>query len=176
MSPHGISPPLLLVYFGMLIAFSMLKARPISGRATHLLRAFFPSWKFFEDSGDIAVLFFRIGARGQECGTWEAALPAPERSLKSLLWNPEGCFLLAAGSLLQQLASDLQEIPDGKENEFADSVSYELVRNLVRHAITQKYGDLRNHRYQFKVCAVSPGLSSYETTGEEMLVSPIYED
>jgi hypothetical protein len=172
---HRISPLLLSAYFVVLVALSMLKTRPIRGRGANLLKAFFPSWKFFEDCGDIAVLFFRVAPRGQELGPWQECLPTPKRSLRTLLFNPEGCFLLASGSLLQQLASDLQEMEDGKESAFADSVSYGLVRNLVEYRITQSGGDVENLRYQFEVRAISTATSSRDK-GEVMLLSPIYED
>jgi hypothetical protein len=85
---------------------------------------------------------------------------------------------LACGSLLQQLASDLQEVEEGKEAAFTTSVSYGLVRNLVKYEIAQAGGDIKNLRYQFKICAISPTAPSNDgpPDGDEMLLSPTYED
>lgn len=138
------------------------------GRALNLFRAYIPNWRFFEDVGPMPVLLCRVGD-----GPWQPCLPQPKRTLTQLVFNPGGNYLLACGNLLQHLTADLETADESKPDLFEATVSYQLVKRLVRHEL-ERQGRLKpKDRYQFKICALVQGASDDQM--EDVLLSPIYE-
>lgn len=155
----------IICYFLLLILVTSLNGlgqKYFQGRTIYLLRALLPSWKFFDDAGDYPKLFYRT----PENPSWQPVLAVPARKWRHLFCNPEGSYLLACGSLLQQLVTDMEDETAGHRVE--SSVSYKLVKSLVEHTLKQK----GIQRYQFKVCSISsldPALS------DDLMLSPQYE-
>ena len=119
-----------------------------------LLRAFFPSWRFFEDVGPELSLEVRAGATEGQLGEWRAALPPIGRSFNNVILNPQGGFLHAAHNLLNHFASDIQDYENiGKRPAYA------LVKNLARQSVQGRY-------FQFRLLAEGSG---------EVLLSPVYQ-
>ncbi|MEW6056675.1 MAG: hypothetical protein AB1540_08675 [Bdellovibrionota bacterium] len=165
---------LFILYFFILTLLALLKRVHLPGRMINLLRAFFPSWRFFEDLGEVPVLFYRFRRKDQSLGDWkDMNAEKPRRSWLSLALNAQGNLLLAYQSLLQHVMSELAEIKDGQEDEFEHSVSYTLVKNLVRSKVLNEATLGTEMRYQFKISAILPGLPHEH--GEELLCSPEYE-
>src|ERR1700749_3247026 len=98
MSPLTTFSGLLLGYFALLVVVSRWKSAAVPSRAVQLMRAFFPSWRFFDDIGDEPQLYLRAGV-GAALGEWRPALPRPPRRWRALVLNAEGNLLLACGSL-----------------------------------------------------------------------------
>ncbi|MBC7692030.1 MAG: hypothetical protein H7222_09685 [Methylotenera sp.] len=174
-------PPLLL-YFTLLLgvpgllAFFKIGKAQVPGKTIHLLRAFFPSWRFFEDFGEVPALQIRMVISG-EFGPWEQALPKTRRSPTTLLLHAQGNFLLAAGSLLQQFLSDLEDHQDlqarGLANgEISELVTYQLVQDLALDQFRRSHPKARH--CQFKLCTLiqdeeNPLLSRVD----DVLLSPV---
>lgn len=164
---------LIVIYFLVIIILSMMKSVYLPGRAIYLLRALFPSWKFFEDICDLPVLYYRISYQGQEFGEWQACFDKLKRQPISILYNPEGNFQLACNGLLQQLESDIEELDPAKSDEFAMSVSYQLTKQMVLFYIVKKHHCSTGFSFQFKVLSVMQG--SAEPPNETFLTSVIHQ-
>ncbi len=160
----NLSHPTLALIFGLfliaLLAFTPLAKRFLKNRTFLLLRAFFPSWKFFEDVFEMPTLYFRTRPAGEsEFGPWVNCFSKIKRTPWMPLLNPEGNLLLAKYSLLQQLQYDLEEVKAGQESTFVDSVSYRLTKALAEDTMTQK-GIAKGSEFQFKVSVVEDTLVS----------------
>lgn len=160
-------------YFGILIIFSLLKVTYLKSRTVYLLRAFFPSWKFFDDIGEVPVLFYRVSEDGRDFGGWKICLEKSKRSLGSLFLNPQGNFLLACESHLQHLLTDLEENSNGGSVRIENSVSYQLTKKLVRFQIMKRGLVGERFWYQFKLSVMFPG--EQDPRFEEVLLSPVFE-
>jgi hypothetical protein len=156
-----------------LVFLSILDPRQVKNHKLHLLRAFLPSWKFFEDIGSIPLLFFRVAPKDRDLSSWLPCWVKPKRKLRALFLNPEGNFTLACESLLQQLMSDLQEMDEKNLQKIEETPIYELIQNLVRFQIANQFSNTSHLQYQFKVCVRH--LDSLTKETEDVLISPLYE-
>jgi hypothetical protein len=147
------------LYFLAILAFSLLKRKSLPGKATYLFRALLPSWRFFEDFDEAPTLYIRYNSKDRELGEWYKCLNRPNRRLYNALYNPQANYVLAAGSLVQHLLSEVNELPETNSDAIATLVSYQLTQNLVKYHLPAQAD-----RYQFKVSGVS----------EDLLISPIY--
>ena len=169
MSPLTTFTGLLFAYFALLVVVSRWKTAAVPSRAVQLMRAFFPSWRFFDDIGDEPQLYLRAGV-GAALGEWQPALPRPPRRWRALVLNAEGNLLLACGSLVQQLCDELEAADPAHPERVAESVAYELTRNLVQFRLRQDVQPAKGTRYQFML-----RLHRVDGSDEDVLVSPEYE-
>ncbi|HEX4457220.1 MAG TPA: hypothetical protein VIA18_04580 [Polyangia bacterium] len=169
MSPLTTFSALLVGYFALLVVVSRWKSAAVPSRAVQLMRAFFPSWKFFDDIGDEPQLYMRAGVSAA-LGEWEPALPRPRRRWRALVLNADGNLLLACGSLVQQLCDELEAADPAHPERVAQSVAYELTRNLVQFRLRERAVLPAATRYQFKL-----RLHRVDGSDEDVLVSPEYE-
>ncbi|MFL5813425.1 MAG: hypothetical protein ACJ763_07585 [Bdellovibrionia bacterium] len=158
-SPTSSSTLLIGLYFLAIIVFTLLKRKTLPGKTTYLFRALLPSWRFFEDFDEAPTLHFRHGNEKDELSGWWKCLARPERRFYQVLYNPKANYVLAAGSLVQHLLSEINDLPDTDSNAVESLVSYQLARNLVRFHLPS---DARY--FQFKVSGVS----------DDLLLSPVY--
>lgn len=162
-------------YFFVILILSKFKSRVFSGKTITLLRAFFPSWKFFEDVSEVPILFCRTGRHGGELGNWQPCLEKIPRSLGNFFLNATGNQILAFGSLLQHLAQDLENADETRPQDFEQTVTYRLTKNLVVHLLQDKILKREIQKYQFKVSAVFPGTDLIANASDDILVSRVYE-
>lgn len=148
----------LVFYFVAIAALSSLKATEINWRIAIMIRAFFPSWKFFEDYADIPKVFFRT----QDTDEWRIVEEPLHRSLFKLVFNPKGNQALAFGSLVQQLLFDLNKTKDVPE--FEKTTSYALIQELVRRRLGPN-----TVTFQFKVANIINGKH------DDILISPRFK-
>ncbi len=129
----------------------------ILAKTVHLLRAFLPSWKFFDDLGDDGVLLYRTGTDQQALGDWQPAMSQLQRPWSWLFFNPEGNSRLAIQSLIQQFQAEINEWEDARPvEEIENQVSFQLIKNLIPILIS-KSGNLETF-FQFKIRAGSDDL------------------
>ncbi len=160
------SSVLIGIYLGLLVLLARLKTREVKSPILQLLKVFFPSWKFFEDSGRVPELLYRIDQED-----WKPAWTPPPRSWLKLAINSEVNYRLACQSLLEQVTQEL-EAPEwlAHPERYAESVSYLLVQNLVLHEISRVEKKPQVFSYQFKLATYLPRAG--ESTREELLISP----
>lgn len=156
----------LLAYVAVLVVLASLRSVPVASPIVQRLRAFFPSWRFFDDIGDTPQLWLRVDT-GDGLGPWQLCLRHPKRSVRRVLWNPEGNLRLAQDSLLMHLLTDIDEQP----TQLADNVSYQLTTQLVAFVVAHHAQAQTIVRYQFKLTSVAAGADP--TAGQDILVSPV---
>lgn len=142
-----------------------MKRKAVPGKTLYFLRALFPSWRFFEDFDGESALLLRLGDASGNFTAWQRCLPRAERRIHHLFFNPQTNYLLAAGSLLQQLLSEIDDLERVDDRSIENLVSYRLTRKLVETKLARLEGGPISGRYQFKISSES----------EDWLVSPIYE-
>jgi hypothetical protein len=157
---------LLAVYFVAVAVFSLSRRTQLRSRALFLFRAFFPSWRFFEDLGDAPTVFFRLCLENGEPGDWQPCLGKIPRRWYHLFFNPDGNRLLACSSAVQLLLADIEEADETDPGALENTVSYRVIQDLVRYRIHQVMPETPSVRFQFKVLAGD----------DEVLFSPVYED
>ena len=114
-----------------LVVWGILSLRgTFQSRRLQLMRILIPSWRFFDEAGDHAIL--EIQSDGV---TWVDALPAQPRPASALVFNPRGNLRFAEHSLLEQFTTDLAETPPSELHRFEESVSYQLVERLARQSV-----------------------------------------
>lgn len=159
--------------FGVLVFFAVgclawIQTGTPSSRWVFLFRAFFPSWKFFDEVGDYPTLWYRTTLDETVDSEWQAAFPSKNISLSSFLFHPEGNLLWALRSLTHHLTHDLEKTSE-------DLTSYQLVRRAVENQIRRS--DSKNFgspevRFQFKITTSSSPKNL--ASDEELLRSPFY--
>lgn len=142
----------LAVYFVAVLLLAVRKPVEVQSRWLQLLRFLLPSWRFFDELGQLPVLSMREGE-----GPWRPVLPPMTRSVRRLVLNADGNFALACESLVQQLVADVVESDDVTALE-----SYRLVSNLVAMRATAT-------RFQWRVELEEDGVR------QEAIVSPVLE-
>jgi hypothetical protein len=156
---------LLVLYFVALVVVSRWRSAVVPSRAVQLLRAFVPSWRFFEDVGDALTLEMRVGADEATLGPWQPAWARPRRRARMLLVGSEVNLLLAWSSLLQQLHAELAEVDPAHPERLTATAPYRLVRDLVRYRL-RAGGAAAGACYQWKLHATPP-----DGPGEDVLVA-----
>lgn len=134
---------------------------PVSSPWLRYLRAFVPSWRFFDRVGREATLLYRVSDDNGEWEDWSRAITPPRRGLGSLWVNPEGNLALACQGLVEKIVQELEDVDPEDAEEFSESLSYRLLRNLVESRLAGSRA-----RFQFKVVLGSPA--------EEVLVSKVH--
>jgi hypothetical protein len=138
-----------------------------------LLSVFVPTWRFFERLDASPDLLYRVWLRGSEPGPWLRVIPHPPRSLRSLIWNPEGNLTLASYGLVDQLVAELEEHGRLELAAAEQLVSYRLVRCLVEHFCPATLRASPDFGYQFKLVSLTSN-GVLPAASEELLVSEVY--
>jgi len=115
-----------------------------------LLRPLLPTWRFFEDVGPIVTLAYRSGHTLESLGEWIGYREKyVGRHLGSLFLNSEGNLRLAEQAVIERLLL---------ESKNAETVSYQLVKNLVQSQVPNGF------HFQLRIML----------GGDEVLVSRIH--
>jgi hypothetical protein len=85
-----------------------------------LFRVVIPSWRFFDELGDVSRLHYRFGSESSKLGPWILYSEKPARNLGTLFLNPRGNLYLANIGLISGL-------PETEE----------LIENLVQWEVVQ---------------------------------------
>ena len=153
-------------------ALALAGRRAVPGRALVWLRAFFPSWRFFEDLGPAPTLEWRDGPDEDALGPWRPALAMPPRPLTATVFNPKGNLRFAEHALVEHLLSDLDDVPDDAPERVTALVSYRLVERLVMAERASVAGAPPGGCVQFRIVLRAPGLLSDDA--EVALVSAVH--
>ena len=129
-------------------------------------RIFIPSWRFFESTGDLALLQYRMHMPNQRVTGWQDCLSKPSASFLSFFINPQGNFYLAAQTLVEQTLVNLND--DSFRLNFSQSSTYQMLQALVRAQICQ-HQDLAPVSYQFKITVQSA--TAQDGTVEDAVIS-----
>ncbi len=154
---------ILSLYLVSIFLLSLLKPNYVNQRKIYLFRCLFPSWKFYEDLSYIPILYYRSSLDGITFGDWQPAVEKISRNWRNLCVNSEGNLVHAYNSLLLQVESDKEDFTGKEQNEFVDSVSYQLARNLVEYKA--RAAGLNGQYVQFRITSTMQGdPADYEDT------------
>jgi hypothetical protein len=124
---------LVLAYFALL-AWTLKRRGPaLQGPWFFFLRAFFPNWKFFHAVGRAPRLYVRGQEASGRWSDWQLIYPRLPRRLSHLWHNPAVNLALTHQNLVDHLAGDINQLPEG--DSIAHSVSYQLVTRLAQGAV-----------------------------------------
>ena len=164
----------LLCFLAVVTLLTLYRHRFFKNRNIQLFRALFPSWRFFEDSGRVPILYWRYSKDRSSLGDWVPTLKCRKRHWWHLFLNPQGNYQFACKTLLHQLVSDINDL----ESEFDQDavkrlISFELVKNLVIYELSRSFKNSGPLHFQFKVTATPSELTKGAT--DDILVSETYE-
>ena len=140
---------ILLCFFALLAAASLSKNRAINNKFLHLLRVFFPSWRFFEDLSELPVIEYRLKGATGEPGAW-MNIVRPKVSAGNLFLNPAGNLFLATQSLLEQVQAEISELDPENTQNFTRTASYELCVNLVKYELQKRTLGITSFEFRLK--------------------------
>lgn len=132
-----------------------------------ILKALLPSWKFFDQFKWAPELQYKVAYSDGEFSEWRPCLKKPIRTPASLFLNAEGNLYHACNTAIERL---IQETQEKDPAQIEQSVSYGIVRNIVRSRIQSDQGFRQAFRFQFKVMATAQGEAP-----ADILVSAIHE-
>lgn len=139
-----------LAFFSVVAVLTSLELGRITlGKGT-FWRLIIPSWRFYEEVGEVVELSYRTENQDTGFGPWTSAIQVPSRGF---FLNSEENLSLACKGLVGQLVCELSERRDGEEKPIEDTVAYRLVTELARQQAQASGGN-----FQFKVSCISPGL------------------
>jgi len=171
---------LILGYFALLALNLRKRWGVIDGPWLFFFRAFFPNWKFYHG----IQLAPRLYVRGQfETNTWtdwHLIYPRLPRKVFHLVHNPAVNLALAHQNLVDHLANDINDMPEGAD--IRDRVTYQLVDQLAHQAISGAcWGDVpilsrlstgAPTAYQFEVRMELPDGQNSQLMLQSPVVSP----
>jgi hypothetical protein len=125
---------LIVAYFAML-AFNLRKRwGVIDGPWLFFFRAFFPNWKFYHGIQLAPRLYVRGQFDPSTWTDWQLIYPRLPRKGIHLFHNPAVNLALAHQNLVDHLANDINELPEGAD--IRDRVTYQLVKQLAWQALS----------------------------------------
>lgn len=170
---------LLLAYAGLLVWALRKKQRQFDGPWWFHLRAFLPNWKFYHAVGWMPRLWVRYrGAPEAPATTWRMVYPRHSRRLTHLFHNPEVNLALTHQNLVDHLANDIADLPDGIDID--ERPIYHLVQRHAAWTLLAQGMDPRGQlqwelrlmhqsRDQIEVALRSPWASVDEASRQEGL-------
>lgn len=159
--------------------------RTSPGGPIFLFRAFFPSWRFFDDVGQRPALQYRWRFQGQEWRDWDSERQPGRPHLLSFIYHPMGNWMLANQSLLLQFLGDLAALQDNVALSSAEALPWDKVHPLTSYGLVQarveaqlvQRGVQGAVEYQFRILAQDnrqTGQDPSVAPWDEILVSPVH--
>ena len=167
---------LFAVYFLLLIATLVIKTPIIKGPWLFLLRAFFPTWKFFHAVGYVPHLYARSAVASTSALTsgelqwsdWVLIYPRRVRRLSHLVHNPDTNIGLGQQNMVDHFWADLHDLPEGVDPRTL--VSYKMMQRLSDQVLRAR--DVNFTHRQFELRMVLDGRSDNVDT-QVMMTSPV---
>lgn len=159
--PNQLQTALLFLFFFVAV-FAFFKPHYFSNRYFSLFRVLLPSWRFFEDLGPVPKLYCRVRSPQSEFSSWSLLLEPKARHFSQIFFNPSGNLRLACHSLVEQTFLDINDQSAESADHFSETVSYQLLQNLVEFQILKgrQYPD--KVLYQFQIQVTLPNGETYQ--------------
>lgn len=124
---------LIVAYFALLAVSLRTRWGTIEGPWLFFFRAFFPNWKFYHGIQHMPRLYARGQAKDQSWSDWCLIYPRLPLQWHHLVHNPAVNLALTHQNLVDHLANDIHDLPDGAD--IRQKVTYQLVSQLARQAL-----------------------------------------
>ena len=125
---------LIVAYFALLALGLRKRWGVIEGPWLFFFRAFFPNWKFYHGINPAPRLYVRGQSELGAWSDWCLIYPRLPRKSWHLVHNPEVNLALAHQNLVDHLANDINDLPDG--GDIRERVTYQLVSQLAQQAVS----------------------------------------
>ena len=168
----GVSVFVILVYLAVLVFVLIRRGNEISSPWLFLLRAFFPSWRFFDAPGYQPRLFVRAQLASDRWTEWVMFIPRATFKFADLFHNPENNLRMTEQTLIDHLSLDIQVLANPEDVK--GLVSYLLVEKLACQFILRQIKGDQIKAYQFEL-RMLPGLQT-DQADSTILVSPIINE
>ncbi|MEK7347093.1 MAG: hypothetical protein AAB176_15550 [Pseudomonadota bacterium] len=124
---------LIVAYFALLALTLRKRWGVIEGPWLFFFRAFFPNWKFYHGINPAPRLYVRGQTEAGTWSDWRLIYPRLPRKGWHLVHNPAVNLALAHQNLVDHLANDINDLPDGAD--IRERVTYQLVSRLAQQAV-----------------------------------------
>ncbi len=124
---------LIVAYFALLAVSLRKRWGTIEGPWLFFFRAFFPNWKFYHGINHAPRLYVRGQSKDQSWSDWRLIYPRLPLQWLHLIHNPAVNLALTHQNLVDHLANDINDLPDG--SDIRQKVTYQLVSQLARQAL-----------------------------------------
>lgn len=124
---------LIVAYFGLLAINLRKRWGILDGPWLFFFRAFFPNWKFYHGISQAPRLYVRGQTASGAWTDWRLIYPRLTRRGWHLFHNPAVNLALTHQNLVDHLANDINDLPDGAD--IRERVTYQLVSRLAQQAI-----------------------------------------
>lgn len=156
------------VWLASIVLLALRDREPLKFRRLLLIRALFPTWRFFDRLEQVPKAFVRVRSGQGEFGAWNALRSPRRRGWTSLFLNPDGNLEFAFNSLTELLVAEANESADPEDT--GDSVSCQLMVRAVRDRLACGLlpgGD----EFQFKISILDARTRNWIG---DLLISPVY--
>ena len=107
---------------------------------------FFPSWRFFENTGTTAVLYFRVSPlQNLEDVPWQETFQKSQRRFLQIFWNAQGNAIYAIQNHANRLIQESTEIDPA---ELEKTFSFQVLKNYTESLCKKEF------YYQFKIAGL----------------------
>lgn len=124
----------------------------------NLLRIFIPSWRFFDELGQIATVSHRSRLADQsDFGPWQTSILKPTQSPAAFLFNPAGNIYLASQALVQQLMVDILNLKNETDTGSLEQLcSFQLLQKHIELQLRKNNSLLPPLFFQIKISVEDP--------------------
>lgn len=167
----------IVAYFALLFVSMRRRWGTVEGPWLFFFRAFFPNWKFYHGINHAPRLYVRGQSKDANWTDWHLLYPRLPLHWHHLLHNPAVNLALTHQNLVDHLANDINDLPEGADIQ--QKVTYQLVSQLAKQALQGgRWGEqamleqdpVRGlFAYQFQLRMELPGSQSSQL----MLQSPV---
>ena len=131
-----------------------------------LFHLFFPSWRFFENTGDFIGIEYRFGTSPNlDPVDWNVLFPPQPRSWFRLLWNPLGNEILTINNHANQV---ILQISQTKDIEVDKNFSFQIIKKYVAIGLGV------NSHFQFKIVGHQLK-NSLVLSKEDLVISEVFQ-
>ncbi|MEK0418713.1 MAG: hypothetical protein RI949_2719 [Pseudomonadota bacterium] len=124
---------LFVAYLALLVWAMRSRTRELKGPWWFFLRAFFPNWKFYHSVGRPPRLYVKGRLPDGSWTDWQLLYPRHGRKLWHLFHNARVNLALNHQNLVDHLAYDINELPEG--GDLTHCVSYRLVSRWAQQSL-----------------------------------------
>ena len=127
-----------------------------------LFRILIPSWRFFEDAGDVPEVFYQV-IEATHTSEWQALLARPRMTLTNLFLNSRTHIYLAAYGSVERLILEINEAKT--PFDCTQSAAYKILEHLVREKVTLiPHSKDFQFRFKIQVSQTGSGQTSTESS------------
>ncbi len=116
-----------------------------------LFRILIPSWRFFEDAGDVPSISYQLIQQSQT-ESWLPALQPPRTGFLNLFFNQEVNIYLAVCGTVDKLIEEINQSPN--DFDASASTSYQILLLFLQNELRAQ-PEMKASSFRFKIQVTS---------------------